>query len=129
MGIALNYKDDLRLRDTHVLNPHWVTNGIYRILNAQELAKSRGELCVRDLRHILAPREYPPARHSFLLELMRKFELCFSFPDDPERYLLPELLDEQEPPDVQGFVGGLNFQYHYPIVPEGLLPKIYRADA
>src|SRR5262249_13418940 len=27
LGIALNYKDDARLSDTHVLNPHWVTNG------------------------------------------------------------------------------------------------------
>jgi internalin A len=41
LGIALNYKDDPRLRDTHVLNPRWVTNGIYRILNAEELASSR----------------------------------------------------------------------------------------
>ena len=32
LGVALNYRDDPRLRDTHVLNPHWVTQGIYRIL-------------------------------------------------------------------------------------------------
>jgi internalin A len=25
LGIALNFRDDRRLRDTHVLNPHWVT--------------------------------------------------------------------------------------------------------
>ncbi len=29
LGIVLNYKDDTRLKDTHVLNPHWVTSGIY----------------------------------------------------------------------------------------------------
>jgi internalin A len=28
LGIALNFKDDPRLWDTHVLSPHWVTNGI-----------------------------------------------------------------------------------------------------
>ncbi|MCI0559931.1 MAG: ADP-ribosylation factor-like protein, partial [Nitrososphaera sp.] len=38
LGIALNYKDDARLRDTHVLNPRWVTDGIYKILNAPLLA-------------------------------------------------------------------------------------------
>ena len=38
LGIALNYKDDPRLRDMHVLNPHWVTNGIYTILNAEKLS-------------------------------------------------------------------------------------------
>jgi hypothetical protein len=41
LGIALNYKDDPRLRDTHVLNPHWVTNGIYTLLNAPELADTQ----------------------------------------------------------------------------------------
>jgi internalin A len=37
LGIALNYKDDPRLNDMNVLSPHWVTNGIYKILNWPEL--------------------------------------------------------------------------------------------
>jgi len=36
LGIVLNYKDDPRLQDTHVLNPHWVTKGIYKILNSNK---------------------------------------------------------------------------------------------
>jgi internalin A len=28
LGIALNFSDDRRLNDRHVLNPHWLTNGI-----------------------------------------------------------------------------------------------------
>jgi internalin A len=32
----------------------------------------------------------------FLFELMKKFELCFTFPDDDTHYLIPELLDNQE---------------------------------
>lgn len=44
LGIALNYKDDLRLRGTHVLNPHWVTSGIYQLLNAPEITANKGEL-------------------------------------------------------------------------------------
>ena len=30
---VLNFQDDPRLVDTHVLNPEWVTNGVYKILN------------------------------------------------------------------------------------------------
>jgi internalin A len=125
LGIALNYKDDPRLRDTHVLNPRWVTNGIYRILNAEELAKQKGELQVDALRVVLDPDDYPPERHSFLLELMRKFELCFTFPEDQGRYLIPDLLDKQQPEEAERFRPEqcLNFQYHYPVLPEGLLPK------
>ena len=34
LGIALHYKDDLRLCNTQVLKPAWVTGGVYRILSA-----------------------------------------------------------------------------------------------
>jgi internalin A len=125
LGIALNYKDDPRLRDTHVLNPRWVTEGIYKILNAEDLARRKGELQVDALPGVLDPDAYPPERHGFLLELMRKFELCFTFPDDQGRYLIPELLDKQQPAEAERFDPDqcLNFQYHYPVLLEGLLPR------
>ena len=125
LGIALNYKDDPRLRDTHVLKPHWVTNGIYTILNAPKLAVQKGMLSVTDLAEILDVQEYPWKMHTFLFDLMKKFELCFSFPDDDSLYLIPELLDVEEPETTREFRPEecLNFQYHYPILPEGLLPR------
>jgi internalin A len=125
LGIALNYKDDARLKDTHVLNPHWVTNGIYKILNADRLEKQQGEIRLRDLSSILDSKQYPKKMHSFLLDLMKKFELCFSFPGEETRHLIPELLDKQEPPEAQEFKPEecLSFQYHYPVLPEGLLPR------
>jgi internalin A len=63
--------------------------------------------------------------HLFLFDLMKKFELCFSFPDDDTHYLIPELLDKQEPARAAEFEPDacLNFQYHYPVIPEGLLPR------
>ncbi|MAG37480.1 MAG: hypothetical protein CL878_14690 [Dehalococcoidia bacterium] len=125
LGIALNYRDDPRLDDTHVLNPHWVTNGIYTILNAEDVAKQRGELAVTDVGEILDPADYPQDRHRFLLELMRRFELCFRFPEAEDRYLVPELLDKQQPPEAEDFAPEdcLNFEYRYPVLPEGLLPR------
>ncbi len=125
LGIALNYKDDPRLRDMHVLNPHWVTNGIYKILNAADLAKHEGELNIQDLSKILDKNAYPLERHSFLFDLMQKFELCFNFLEDDGRYLIPELLDKQEPPEATASeaLECLSFQYDYPILPEGLLPR------
>jgi internalin A len=126
LGVALNYKDAPRLRDTHVLNPEWVTNGIYRILNADVLAERKGELRLVDLADILDRKDYPPERHGFLLELMRKFELCFRFPEArDDRYLIPDLLDKEQPEEAEDFrpEDCLNFEYHYPVLPEGLLPR------
>jgi internalin A len=125
LGIALNYKDDTRLRDTHVLNPHWVTNGIYKLLNAHDVNSNKGELQVDKLTQMLDCTHYPPERHGFLLELMRKFELCFPFQDDDSRYLIPDLLDKQQADAAADFHPEecLNFRYEYPILPEGLLPR------
>ena len=125
LGIALNYKDDPRLRDMHVLNPRWVTGGIYAILNAKQLDRQKGVLRIEDLREILDGQKYPASMHVFLLDLMRKFELCFAFPEDDGQYLVAELLDKQQPDAAEEFESAecLNFRYDYPIVPEGLLPR------
>jgi internalin A len=125
LGIALNYKDDPRLHGTHVLNPHWVTKGIYTILNSETLEKQKGEIRLKDLSSILQSDDYPLEMHRFLLDLMKKFELCFTYPDDDTHYLIPELLDKEEPEASAEFnpEDCLNFQYHYPVLPEGLLPR------
>jgi internalin A len=125
LGIALNFKDDPRLRDTHVLNPHWVTNGIYTLLNAPLLLERKGEIRLDEAAGVLDKTEYPRRMHPFLFDLMKKFELCFTFPDDEGRYLIPELLDKQEPEEAGAFLAKecLYFEYRYPVLPEGLLPR------
>lgn len=125
LGIALNYRDDSRLRETSVLKPEWVTHGIYNILNAKELAERQGELRLSDLQQILPKKRYPANKHLFLLELMRKFSLCFAFPDESDRYLVPELLGKEEPEETLDFGPNecLNFEYHYGVLPEGLMPR------
>ena len=125
LGIALNYREDLRLRETTVLKPEWITEGIYSILNATTLADRQGELKLTDMQEILPKKRYPVDRHLFLLELMRKFSLCFSFQDGADRYLVPELLGKEEPEEVATFQPDhcLNFEYHYRVLPEGLLPR------
>jgi hypothetical protein len=112
LGIVLNFKDDPRLSETHVLN--------------RSSRCSKGVLRLADLEGILGTKDYPSSKRAFLLDLMKKFELCFEFTDDPQqRYLVPELLDKQEPNLREDFhpENCLNFQYHYNIVPEGLLRR------
>lgn len=125
LGVILNYRDDPRLQDTHVLNPHWVTNGIYKILNSKKLRDEKGEIHLNDLSTILDGQEYPATMRRFIMDLMKKFELCFNFPDDDCHYLIPELLDKEESHQATQFqqLDSLQFQYHYSVLPEGLLPR------
>jgi internalin A len=115
LGYILYFSDDLFLSQTIVLDPEWLTKGIYRILNSEIVLSRRGEVWAEDLREILSKDEFPIEQHRFLLEVMQKFELCFSFPDDRDRYLIPDLLRVEEPAEAAEFrwEEGLNFEYQY----------------
>ncbi|MBA4062951.1 MAG: serine/threonine protein kinase [Isosphaera sp.] len=125
LGIALNYRDDPRLSDTHVLNPRWVTGGIYAVITARLVAAQHGTLNPGDLANILDPAAYPRGMHRFLTDLMRKFDVLFAVPDDSGTHLVPNLLDRTEPPGVPAAdaARALNFEYRYAVLPEGLLPR------
>lgn len=125
LGIVVNFREEPRLAEFGVLNPEWVTNGIYKILNAETLASKNGNLRQDELPKILDGTVYPKGMHLYLLDLMRKFELCFEFYDNAGHYLVPELLGKEEAEDLSEFnaADALRFEYRYNIVPEGLLPR------
>jgi internalin A len=123
LGIALNYKDDPRLRFGYVLKPEWVTEGIYTLLHA--FVTSKGLFTPSEAEKALAPKKYSPEAAEFILGLMEKFELSFPLGDSKKRILIPQLLDDQQPDEARSFNATecLNFGYQYSIVPEGLLPR------
>ena len=127
LGIALNFRDDERLCETSVLNPLWVTGGIYSLLNDNKLAERHGELRREDFSRVLSAEHYPKSTHDFLLRLMGKFELCFPLDAEGRGHLIPELLGEQEP-DAAGPLDtteALAFSYYYPrLLPHGLLARV-----
>lgn len=121
LGAALNFQDDRRLAGTHVLNPEWVTGGIYRILNAAKL-QERGLLHLHDLDDILDRRRYPPEKHPFLLDIMHKFEL--SVPLDREGYLIPGLLPKSRPAFDWPDYAAVALEYRYAILPAAILSRL-----
>ncbi|MFM6514793.1 MAG: COR domain-containing protein [Microcystis panniformis] len=126
LGIVLNYQDDLRLNETNVLNPEWVTDGVYDILNNHDLmVQKKGILSLPDLQNILKqPQRYPENKRRFLMDLMGKFELCFPLDGySPARYLITDLLPIDEP-DVDIYENALlHFQYRYDILPGSIISR------
>ncbi|MGK7895746.1 MAG: COR domain-containing protein, partial [Xenococcus sp. (in: cyanobacteria)] len=125
LGIVLNYQDDPRLEDTHVLNPEWVTNGVYKILNDRELiVENRGILNITTLKrilHQLNKRRYPVRKHLFIIGMMRKFELCFDIETD-QQFLIPDILPKEEPYTGEWY-NTLAFEYHYPVLPGSIISR------
>src|SRR5262249_24476302 len=78
----------------------------------------------RRLGELLDPGEYPAKTHVFLIDMMKKFELCFPFEQaSEERYLLPALLPKDEP-DTGSWQGALPFQSRADILPESIISRV-----
>jgi small GTP-binding protein len=122
LGTALNFQDDRRLAGTNVLNPEWVTGGIYHILNADFL-QGQGILRLRDLDKVLDVKRYPHHKQPFLLDIMHKFELCVPM-GDGRRYLIPGLLPKERPDFEWQSSAATALEYRYAILPAAVLTRL-----
>ena len=122
LGTVLNFHNDRRLAGTQVLNPDWVTGGIYKILNDEKL-QGHGVLNINDLDEKLDPVRYPPHKHHFLLDIMEKFELCVAI-GDHKQFLIPGLLQKERPSFRWPQKAGTILEYHYSILPTSVLSRL-----
>ncbi len=123
LGVILHFRDHPILEDTNVLNPEWVTKGVYQILNSNLLAQHKGILQRETLAHVLDPKAYPVQKHQFIIDMMHKFELCFDFEGfTGKRFLVPDLLPKEEPYTGE-WDDSLAFQYHYDILPNSIISR------
>lgn len=137
LGVVLHF-EKLDLKDYQVLEPHWVTEAVYKIINSQLLANSRGYLKKDLLGHILhhetfdrneyqvslKTKKYSPQEQQYLVCLMKTFELCYSL-DDDETLLVPDLLKAEMPPEYQSFDPAqcLCFIYRFDFLPPSVIPR------
>jgi internalin A len=87
LGLALYFGKDPRLYDTRVLNPRWVTGGVYAVIRSPSVTAKDGQLAMSDMPRVLREAEeqdlikasdYPGESGRFILELMRAFQLCYA---------------------------------------------------
>lgn len=125
LGVVLHFKD-ISLLDTHVLEPRWITKGIYKIINSEIMAKNNGLLRFSTLNEILEQKEegdyyYPTTRYNYIINLMKKFELCYQI--DNETVLLPDLLAVPEPNFDFDFNGAVKLFIEYDFLPHSIMPR------
>jgi internalin A len=122
LGSVLNFRDDPRLQETNILNPEWVTNDVYHILNSNELFQKKGVLETKQLGKMLDRAAYPKSRHMFIVDMMCKFELCYPFEGDDGKYLVPDLLPREEP-FTGDWADALAFEFHYSVLPGSIISR------
>jgi internalin A len=130
LGTLMHHSDKDHREDavekTYVLDPDWVTRGMYGILTQHALRDKGGLFHKRELGSFFADhKEYPPDKQRFLLGMMliKPFELCLELPEQRGQFLVPELLPANEPPHGILPETSLNFQYDYVYLPGGLMPR------
>jgi internalin A len=129
LGVVLYFADNPQLCDTVVLNPHWLTEGVNRLMQAKNQPGSDGILSFTDAQNTLPNETESGIR--FLLNLMERFEMCFPIKEDEanpstSNWLVPRALNPFQPSDVgPGWsqIDRVRLLYKYVSLPEGLLPR------
>ena len=126
LGVFLHFEDNPVLKDIIFLKPEWATNAVYKVIDSKQVQNSFGELQYNDFKELW--EEYPKERHTELLELMKKFELCLQVPNT-NTFIIPELLSPIKPDFEWNYKDNLKFEYHYEFMPSGIITRlIVRTD-
>ncbi len=133
LGVVINFRN-LKNFDTQILNPLWLTNGVYRIINSQRVAETGGLLHEDEFDAVIndpryreentseKPFHYPKNKLQYIVRVMQEFELCFQL--DTRTFVVPQLLPVQEP-DVPMEGAVLRFVIHFPdFLPDSLFPRL-----
>ena len=80
-----------------------------------------GKLHRNDLKTLLNNKIYPERKHDFILELMKKFELCYALNDN--EYLLPDLFPVEEPEFEFDTKNSLHFILEYDFLPKSIFTR------
>lgn len=121
LGIIIHYQDDIELEDVVILNPEWATKAVYAVLKDKEIIKQGGRFSLEQVRSLWHPK-YPRERHRELLHLMIRFYLCYPI-DGTKEFIAPDLLPLIQPKYPFPSVSLLEFQFHYDLMPKGILSR------
>jgi len=134
LGVVLHFKE-LALSNFHVLNPRWVTEAVYRIINSPFLAGQKGILDTGRLPFVLNEEKtkteayeqklpgvtYKNPEQLYILSLMENFKLCFRL--DNGKILIPDLLEKETPRiDIDGR-DALRYVVQYDFLPGSVISR------
>jgi internalin A len=83
IGAITWFGEDANLQLLQVMNPAWITQGVYKILTSQKTSRLYGQIEVADFKEMLQPLSvhdftYDEKHYPYLLGMMMKFELCYT---------------------------------------------------
>ena len=127
LGILLNFATSDYVQGTRVLNPSWLTEGAYRIINSEELLKKKGVISLKKVFKILQSDRFKHRMEAdFIIEKMQQFGLCYKGKKGrSESYYFPNAFPKDKPKGFQwSKEATLRFQFHYSLLPHFLISNV-----
>lgn len=129
LGIVIHF-EKLKWIKAYVLNPHWLTYGVYTVLYEDKTKRQQGRVTEQNVYNFLNQRpvktddgvtlKYPEDRCQFIIEAMEQFELCYCVDNKAKIYVIPDLLPSDRPKKLNfDKQAALAFDFDF----EGLLPR------
>lgn len=127
LGIIITFPG-IPFLDAHLLNPRWLTYGIYTLLYSEQAKRQRGRLALGEVETILqsrkvtdphgVPLSYSTDRCRFIVDAMVQFGLCYLLSPTSE-VIIPALLPAKQPNLELNINDARAFYFNF----EGFLPR------
>ncbi|MEM9273420.1 MAG: COR domain-containing protein [Cyanobacteria bacterium P01_F01_bin.143] len=125
LGVCLHFQDeeDSLLYRTVILKPEWGTDAVYKVLDNSQVIAQKGSFNRGDLNNIWQAEKYAAMRGE-LLELMKKFQLCYEIPESKNNFIAPQLLPGNQPEYSWDKSNNLILRYnYYTFMPKGIITR------
>ncbi|MFL0116880.1 COR domain-containing protein, partial [Tenacibaculum maritimum] len=120
LGVFLHFVENPILKPIIFLKPEWATNCVYQILDIDEIITNFGAFDFDILEKYL--EEYNSQQIIYIIELMKKFELCLEL--NRGNFIIPELLKPSEPEIDFEIEDPISMEYKYDFMPAGIVPRL-----
>lgn len=124
LGIMLNISENRHLRDTQVLNPEWITNGVYKVINSRQLIENKGLISEEEITAVLDSRYPTNKERGFIMDMMNHFELCYQIPHRKFTYFVPGAFPKDKPDSIKWHYDNcLHFHLQYDMLPTSIISR------
>lgn len=127
LGAVLHFDDAFSLANTVYLNPGWILDAVYALLQAPKVSKAGGHFNKNWLFDHWAEKGYSRTECQNLLQLLLHdgFEMCYQLPHNKNEFIAPQLLPAQRPDNTYcDDKAILAFRFQYAFMPRGILSRL-----
>jgi GTPase SAR1 family protein len=126
LGVMLHFDELKTFNNAYMLNPRWLTHGVYTLMNAKQARLNDGDI-VRILKASKVEDEhkqllsYDSIQCVFISKAMQRFKLYYPLPNGTNALMIPALLNDELPNYPAELKNSDTLQFEFAFM--GFLPR------